>query len=67
MNTQREKWPVSFPVSGTSDAADAAAGKMDVVSDTVSELTGHQPQTLVDFLRRHPESYQHCSSLNLFQ
>jgi hypothetical protein len=54
-------------VSGTSDAVDAAAGKMDVVSDTVSELTGHQPQTLVDFLRRHPESYQHCSSLNLFQ
>jgi hypothetical protein len=46
---------------------DAAAGKMDVVSDTVSELTGHEPQTLIDFLRRHPESYQHCSSLNLFQ
>jgi hypothetical protein len=46
---------------------DAAAGKMDVVSDTVSELTGHQPQTLVDFLHRHPESYQHCSSLNRFQ
>jgi hypothetical protein len=35
---------------------------VDVVSDTVSE-----PQTLIDFLRRHPESYQHCSSLNLFQ
>jgi hypothetical protein len=43
---------------------DAAIGEVDVVSDTVSELTGHEPQTLVDFLRRHPESYQHCSSLN---
>lgn len=46
---------------------DAAIGEVDVVSDTVSELTGHEPQTLVDFLRRHPESYQHCSSLNFFQ
>jgi hypothetical protein len=32
-----------------------AAGEMDVVS----ELTGHELQTLVDFLRRHPESYRH--------
>ena len=46
---------------------DAAVGEVDVVSDTVSELTSHEPQTLVDFLRRHPESYQHCFSLNLFQ
>jgi hypothetical protein len=27
--------------------------------DVVSELTGHEPQTPVDFLHRHPESYQH--------
>jgi hypothetical protein len=32
---------------------DAAVGEVDVVS----ELTGHEPQTLLDFLRRHPESY----------
>ena len=66
MNTQRE-WLVPFAVSGASGAVDAAAGEMDVVSDTVSELTSHEPQTLIDFLRRHPESYQHCSSLNFFQ
>jgi hypothetical protein len=35
---------------------DAAVGEVDVVSDTVSELTGHEPQTLVDFLRRHPRA-----------
>jgi hypothetical protein len=42
---------------------DAAVGEVDVVSD----LTGHELQTLIDFVRRHPESYQHCSSLNLLQ
>ena len=36
-----------------------ATGELDVVSDTVSRLTGHEPMTLADFLRRHPESYQH--------
>jgi hypothetical protein len=35
--------------------------------DVVSELTGHEPQALVDFLRRHSESYQHCHALNVFQ
>jgi hypothetical protein len=35
---------------------DAAAGKMDVVSDTVSELTGYQPQTLVDFFADTPRA-----------
>jgi NAD(P)H dehydrogenase (quinone) len=47
-----EGWVTSY--------AAIAAGEMDVVSDTVSELTGHAPmETLADFLRRHPESYQH--------
>jgi hypothetical protein len=32
---------------------------LNVVSDTVHKLTGHAPQTLGEFLRRHPESYQH--------
>jgi NAD(P)H dehydrogenase (quinone) len=53
----------SFEVEGwvTSYAA-IATGEMDVVSDTVSKLTGHAPMTLADFLRRHPESYQHLLS-----
>jgi uncharacterized protein YbjT (DUF2867 family) len=36
-----------------------AAGEMDVVSDTVGELTGHAPMGLAEFLRRYPESYRH--------
>jgi NAD(P)H dehydrogenase (quinone) len=49
-----------FEVEGwvTSYAA-IATGEMDVVSDTVYELTGHEPMTLADFLRRYPESHQH--------
>jgi NAD(P)H dehydrogenase (quinone) len=46
-----EGWVTSY--------AAIATGEMNVVSDTVSKLTGHEPQTLADFLRRHPESYQH--------
>jgi NAD(P)H dehydrogenase (quinone) len=46
-----EGWVTSY--------AAIAAGEMDVVSDAVSELTGHAPMTLADFLSRHPESYQH--------
>ncbi len=36
-----------------------ATGEMDVVSDTVSKLTGHAPMTLAEFLQRYPMSYQH--------
>jgi NAD(P)H dehydrogenase (quinone) len=52
-----------FEIEGwvTSYAA-IATGEMDVVSDTVSKLTGHPPMTLADFLRRHPESYRHLLS-----
>jgi NAD(P)H dehydrogenase (quinone) len=39
--------------------AGVASGEMDVVSDAVLALTGHAPMTLSEFLRRHPESYQH--------
>lgn len=39
-----------------------AAGEMDVVSDTVARLTGHEPETLAQFLRRHPESYEHIAA-----
>jgi NAD(P)H dehydrogenase (quinone) len=46
-----EGWVTSY--------AAIATGEMDVVSDTVSRLTGHEPMTLADFLRQHPESYQH--------
>jgi uncharacterized protein YbjT (DUF2867 family) len=49
-----------FEVEGwvTSYAA-IATGEMDVVSDTVYDLTGHEPMTFADFLRRYPECYQH--------
>jgi uncharacterized protein YbjT (DUF2867 family) len=36
-----------------------AKGEMDVVSDSVARLTGHEPMNLEGFLRTHPESYQH--------
>ena len=36
-----------------------ATGEMDVLSDTVPRLTGHEAQTLEEFLERHPESYAH--------
>jgi uncharacterized protein YbjT (DUF2867 family) len=34
-----------------------AAGELDTVSDTVEALTGRQPMTLEEFLRRNPESW----------
>jgi NAD(P)H dehydrogenase (quinone) len=46
-----EGWVTSF--------AAIASGEMNVVSDTVSQLTGHEPVTLAEFLRRHPETYRH--------
>lgn len=36
-----------------------ARGELDVVSDSISRLTGHGPMTLEAFLAAHPESYQH--------
>ena len=42
-----------------SSYAAIANGEMNVVSDTVSELTGHSPMSFADFLRMNPESYQH--------
>ena len=36
-----------------------ANGEMDVVSDSVPRLTGHEAMDLEDFLKAHPESYQH--------
>jgi NAD(P)H dehydrogenase (quinone) len=42
-----------------SSLAGVAGGEMDVVSDAVVALTGHAPMTLSEFLRGHPESYQH--------
>jgi hypothetical protein len=32
---------------------------MDVVSDAVPRLTGHEATSLEAFLKAHPESYQH--------
>ena len=42
-----------------------ATGEMSVVSHTVQALTGHAPQTLTDYVRRHPESYQHITATRL--
>ena len=39
-----------------------ATGEMSVVSHTVAALTGHPPQTLADYVRQHPESYQHITA-----
>jgi NAD(P)H dehydrogenase (quinone) len=46
-----EGWVTSY--------AAIATGEMDVVTDTVPRLAGHDGQTLEDFLQRHPESYAH--------
>lgn len=42
-----------------SSYAAIANGEMNVVSGTVSELTGHAPMSFADFLEKNPESYQH--------
>ncbi len=42
-----------------------ATGEMSVVSHTVQALTGHAPQTLADYVRWHPESYQHVTATRL--
>ncbi len=39
-----------------------ATGEMSVVSHTVEALTGHAPQTLADYVHKHPESYDHIST-----
>jgi uncharacterized protein YbjT (DUF2867 family) len=39
--------------------AAVATGELEVVSDTVAELTGHRPMGLAEFLRRNPASYRH--------
>jgi uncharacterized protein YbjT (DUF2867 family) len=46
-----EGWVTSY--------AAIAADEMDVVSNTVGELTGRAPLGLAEFLRRYPESYRH--------
>jgi NAD(P)H dehydrogenase (quinone) len=42
-----------------------ATGEMSVVSHSVEALTGHAPQTLSDYLRKHPESYEHITANRL--
>jgi NAD(P)H dehydrogenase (quinone) len=38
-----------------------ATGELSVVSHSVEALTGHAPQTLADYLLKHPESYEHIN------
>ncbi len=42
-----------------------ATGEMSVVSHTVQALTGHAPQSLADYVRQHPESYQHITATRI--
>jgi NAD(P)H dehydrogenase (quinone) len=42
-----------------------ATGEMSVVSHSVEALTGHAPQTLADYLHKHPESYEHITANRL--
>ena len=46
-----EGWVTSYLAIGN--------GEMDVVSDAVPRLTGHEATNLEAFLKAHPESYQH--------
>ena len=39
-----------------------ATGEMSVVSHTVQALTSHAPLAFADYLREHPESYQHITA-----
>jgi uncharacterized protein YbjT (DUF2867 family) len=48
-----EGWVTSY--------AAIADGSLDVVTDTVRRLTGHEPMTLVEFLHAHPESWAHLT------
>ena len=34
-----------------------ASGELDHVSDTVERIAGHPPQTLIEYLRQHPQDY----------
>jgi NAD(P)H dehydrogenase (quinone) len=36
-----------------------ATGELDVVTDTVARLAGHEPLTLPGFLEAHPDSWAH--------
>jgi uncharacterized protein YbjT (DUF2867 family) len=42
-----------------------ATGEMSVVSHSVEALTGHAPQTLADYVHKHPESYEHITAKRL--
>jgi NAD(P)H dehydrogenase (quinone) len=46
-----EGWVTSY--------AAIADGSLDVVTDTVARLAGHEPMTLPEFLQVHPESWAH--------
>ena len=36
-----------------------AAGDLDVVTDTVARVAGHEPMTLAEYIRKHPDSLAH--------
>ncbi|MEA2479305.1 MAG: hypothetical protein QOJ07_1227 [Thermoleophilaceae bacterium] len=48
-----EGWVTSY--------AAIAAGELETVSDAVERITGHAPEALGDWLRRHPETWAHLA------
>jgi NAD(P)H dehydrogenase (quinone) len=52
-------WQIEAAVSRF---AAIAEGEMDIVSDTVASLTGHDAQAFSAYLRQHPESYEHIAA-----
>ncbi|GAB3491339.1 SDR family oxidoreductase [Nocardiopsis coralliicola] len=54
--TGAREWEV---VGWASSYAAIAAGELDEVSPAVADLTGHPPQTIEGFLRRHPSALAH--------
>jgi uncharacterized protein YbjT (DUF2867 family) len=58
--TRRPSGAADWEIEGwISSYVAVANGEMDLVTETVPLLAGHQAMTLPEFLERHPESYSH--------
>lgn len=60
LESRRASGAPEWAVEGwASSYAAIASGELDVVSPTVSDLTGHPAQSIEGFLRRHPSALSH--------
>ena len=60
LESRRATGAAEWEIEGwASSYAAIAAGEMDVVADTVPDLTGHPAQSIEGFLRRHPSALAH--------